>query len=202
MSNVDKRVSAKDRSNLAGSAKFCLPSVFSQPVKMVKECARRNRGLQWVAPWLYLKKNSTWGQSRKVGGKRQEMAGFCFRNVRPGLRTPVNTDLYFLMSSGPISEAKALHLLYSCLSLPTRASLSHLHTLLLLCKNLGRTQVIQVGLRKRHHDNEQYIPDITTFLKKNIGQGWPGLGFIVNTQPQPPTGWDCRHVPPAQLSLQ
>lgn len=71
------------------------------------------------------------------------------------------------MSSGSISEAKALHLLYSCLSLPTRASRSHLHTPLLLCKNVVRTQVIQVGLRKRQHDNEQYIPDITT-LKKNI----------------------------------
>lgn len=135
------------------------------------------------------------------------MASFCFRNVKPGLRTPVNTGLYFLMSSGPISEAKALHLLYSCLSLPTRACLSHLHTLLLLCKNLGRTQVIQVGFRKRHHNNEQYIPDITTFFKKKyrcccVGSGWPGLGFIVITQPQPPTGWDYRHVPPAQFSLE
>ena len=81
------------------------------------------------------------------------MAGFCFRNVKPSLRT-VNTDLYFPMSSGSISEAKALHLLYSCLSLPTRDSLSHLHTPLLLCKNLGRAQVIQVGLKKRQHDNE------------------------------------------------
>lgn len=204
MSNVDKRVSAEDRIKRSRQRKHLLTISFLPTCENGKGMCWKGQGFAVSGTLTLPKKNSMWGQGLKVGGKRQEMAGFCFRNVKPGLRTPVNTDLYFLTSFGPISEAKALHLLYSCLSLSTRA----FH----ICTHSCCSVKTWVGLKWSKWGSEKGTTTMNNtyptlhFLKKYrsccVGSGWPGLGFIVNTQPQPPTGWDYRHVPSAQLSLE